>query len=141
MSSIKADYIDHIAIALNNIEEAEQLYEEVLGFKVKHRETIEDQRVKTSMLVSEQRGTSIELLEPIDGDSPISKFLKKGGEGVHHICLAVRDIESALENLKNKNIELIDEKPRTGANGSRVAFIHPRDMHGILIELAEFPKK
>jgi len=81
------------------------------------------------------------LLEPIDGDSPISKFLKKGGEGVHHICLAVRDIESALENLKNKNIELIDEKPRTGANGSRVAFIHPRDMHGILIELAEFPKK
>jgi catechol 2,3-dioxygenase-like lactoylglutathione lyase family enzyme len=88
MRSIKADYIDHIAIALNNIEEAEQLYEKVLGFKVKHRETVEDQRVKTSMLVSEQQGISIELLEPIDEDSPIDRrrfhsfqVLKKRGGG------------------------------------------------------------
>ena len=131
----------HVAVAVRNIEEVEKLYETALGLRVEHREVVEDQGVKTSMLVPAEGGTAIELLEPVDDNSPISKFLDKRGEGIHHICFAVDDIESALERLKIEGVRLIDETPRQGAYDSKVAFIHPKAMNGVLIELAELPKK
>ena len=141
MKDGKMNNVYHIAIAVRNIDEVEKLYENALGLKVTHRETVEDQGVKASMLEPEGGGTAIELLEPIGGKSTVSRFLDKKGEGIHHICFKVDNIESALKRLKEQGIELIDEKPRPGANGTRVAFIHPKAMNGVLIELAELPKK
>jgi len=89
------------------------------------------------MLVPKDGGTAIELLEPLDKNSPISKFLEKRGEGIHHICYKVDDIEAVLKRLKEQGVRLIDETPRLGAYNSRVAFIHPKAMNGVLIELAE----
>jgi methylmalonyl-CoA/ethylmalonyl-CoA epimerase len=130
----------HVAIAVRNIGEAEKLYETALGLKVEHREVVEDQGVRTSMLVPEKGGTALELLEPLSEESPISKFLDKRGEGIHHICFLVDDIEAALEKLKKEGVKLIDESPRPGAYNSRVAFIHPKAMNGVLIEIAELNK-
>ena len=92
------------------------------------------------MLVPAKGGTAIELLEPLDENSPISKFLEKRGEGIHHICYLVDDLESVLSRLKEKGVRLIDESPRPGAYNSMVAFIHPKAMNGVLIELAELSK-
>ena len=100
-------------------------------------EVVEDQKVNTSMLVPNDGGTAIELLEPISEDSPISKFLEKRGEGIHHICYKVDDLESVLAKLKEQGVRLIDETPRPGAYNSKVAFIHPKAMNGVLVELAE----
>ena len=130
----------HVAIAVNNLSAVEEVYTTALGLKVEHREVVEDQKVKTSMLVPKDGGTAIELLEPMSEDSPISKFLEKRGEGIHHICYKVDDIESVLAKLKEQGVRLIDETPRPGAYNSRVAFIHPKAMNGVLIELAEIKK-
>jgi len=130
----------HVAIAVRNIDEVEKLFETALGLRVEHREVVEDQGVRTSMLVPEKGGTALELLEPLNSESPISKFLDKRGEGIHHICFLVDDIEAALERLKRDGVKLIDETPRPGSYHSRVAFIHPKAMNGVLIELAEIDK-
>ncbi len=130
----------HVAIAVKNLEEVEKLYETALGLTVEHREIIEEQGVKTSMMVPENGGTAIELLEPLGENSPISKFLEKRGEGIHHVCFIVDDIEAALERLRSEGIDLIDNEPRIGAYNAKVAFIHPKAMNGVLIELAEIPK-
>lgn len=130
----------HVAVAVRNIDEVEKVYETALGLKVGHREVVEDEGVKTSMLLPEKGGTAVELLEPLSDESPISKFLEKRGEGIHHICFLVDDIEAALERLKKEGVRLIDESPRPGAYHSRVAFIHPKAMNGVLIELAEIDK-
>ncbi len=127
----------HVAIAVNNIADVERAYTTALGLSVEHREAVEDQKVNTSMLVPKDGGTAIELLEPMSEDSPISKFLEKRGEGVHHICYKVDDIEAVLAKLKEQGVRLIDETPRPGAYNSRVAFIHPKAMNGVLVELAE----
>ena len=130
----------HVAIAVRDLSAVEEVYKTALGLRVKHREVMEDQGVKTSMLVPEDGGTAIELLEPMDENSPISKFLDKRGEGIHHICYKVDDIEAVLERLKKQGVRLIDESPRPGAYNSRVAFIHPKAMNGVLVELAEVNK-
>lgn len=130
----------HVAVAVNDLDKVEKIYETALGLKVEHREVVEDQGVKTSMLLPEKGGTAIELLEPLDENSPISKFLDKRGEGIHHICYLVDDIEAVLKRLKEMGVRLIDESPRPGAYNSRVAFIHPKAMNGVLIELAEINK-
>ncbi len=130
----------HVAIAVNNLSAVEEVYTTALGLRVEHREVVEDQKVKTSMLVPKDGGTAIELLEPTSEDSPISKFLEKRGEGIHHICYKVDDIESVLAKLKEQGVRLIDETPRLGAYNSRVAFIHPKAMNGVLVELAELKK-
>ena len=130
----------HVAIAVNNLREVEKIYETALGLRVEHREIVEDQKVSTSMLVPKDGGTAIELLEPTSEDSPISKFLEKRGEGIHHICYKVDDLESVLARLKEQGVRLIDETPRPGAYNSKVAFIHPKAMSGVLIELAELKK-
>ena len=141
MKSYENGSLYHIAIAVNNLKEAEKLYEEVVGLKITHREEIQEQGVRTTMLQPRsETGTAIELLEAIDENSPIAKFIDKKGEGIHHICFYVDDIESALSELKNKGIKLIDEKPRQGAYNCKVAFIHPKSMNGVLIELAELSK-
>ncbi len=138
MKDIENGSLYHIAIAVNTLKAAEELYQNVAGLKTTHREEIPEQGVRASMLQPEsETGTAIELLEAIDENSPIAKFIEKKGEGIHHICFRVDDIEKSLEDLKSKGIRLIDEKPRVGAYNSKVAFIHPRAMNGVLVELAE----
>jgi len=141
MNKGKTETLYHVAIAVRNINQVEKLYESALGLKVQHREVVEEQGVKSSMLVPESGGTAIELLEALNDESPISKFLDKRGEGIHHICFIVDNIQSALDRLKKQGVQLIDESPRVGAYGAKVAFVHPKAMNGVLIELAEMPKK
>ena len=141
MSKGVLENLYHVAIAVNNIEEVQRIYETALGLKVEHREVVEDQGVRTSMLVPGKGGAAIELLEPLDEGSPITKFLEKRGEGIHHICFRVDDIESALKRLKSEGVRLIDEVPRPGAYNSKVAFIHPKAMNGVLVELAELSEE
>ncbi|MGI9533358.1 MAG: methylmalonyl-CoA epimerase [Thermodesulfobacteriota bacterium] len=130
----------HIAIAVKNLDSAEKIFKDCIGLKITHREEIQDQGVRATMLQPESgEGTAIELLEALDDDSPIAKFLNKRGEGIHHICFYVDDLEVKLNELKNKGIKLIDEKPRVGAYETKVAFIHPSSMNGVLVELAEKP--
>jgi len=126
--------IDHIGIAVSNLNEAMELYKK-LGFEVKEIEEVAEQKVKVAMLpVGESK---IELLEATSDDSAIAKFIEKRGEGIHHIAVNVDDIEKALENAKNEGLKLIDEKPRIGAGGKKVAFIHPKSTKGVLLEFVE----
>jgi methylmalonyl-CoA/ethylmalonyl-CoA epimerase len=141
MKDGKAESLYHVAIAVRNIDQVEKLYETALGLKVHHREVVEEQGVRSSMLLPEGGGTAVELLEPLSENSPISKFLEKRGEGIHHICFIVDDIQSALNRLQAQGVQLIDHSPRPGAYGAKVAFIHPKAMNGVLIELAQMPKK
>ena len=126
--------IDHIGIAVSNLDEAMELYKK-LGFEVKEVEEVAEQKVKVAMLpVGESK---IELLEATSEDSAIAKFIEKRGEGIHHIAINVKDIEKALENAKNEGLKLIDEKPRVGAGGKKVAFVHPKSTKGVLLEFVE----
>lgn len=140
MSEQSVGKLYHVAIAVENIDEAEKLYQTALGLNVTHREVIEEQGVKASMLEPKDGGTVIELLEPLDENSPIAKFLDKRGEGIHHICFWVDDLEASLNRLKEEGVRLIDESPRKGAHYTKVAFIHPKALNGVLIELAEKEK-
>jgi len=127
--------VDHVAIAVNNLDEALQIYERVLGLKLEKVRMVEQQNVKVALLLAGE--VKIELLEPTDAESTVAKFLEKRGEGVHHIALSVSDIENHLKELKKKGIVLIDEKPRIGAEGGKIAFIHPKSTKNVLIELVE----
>jgi len=125
--------LDHIGIAVRSLEAA-QIYK-VLGLEVQHVETVETQRVKTAFL--SVGDSNLELLEPTSPDSPIAKFIEKRGEGIHHICLRVDNIEEHLERLKAEGYRLVNEAPVPGAHGCRVAFLHPSAGNGVLIELSE----
>jgi len=126
--------IDHIGIAVKNLEDAIKTFE-ALGFKVKGIEEVKEQKVKVAMLpVGESK---IELLEATAKDSAIAKFIASRGEGIHHIAINVESIEKSLEVAKNSGIKLIDEKPRIGAGGKKVAFLHPKSTHGVLLEFVE----
>jgi len=127
--------VDHVAIAVNKIDEALEIYERMLGLKLERVSVVEQQRVKVALLRAGD--TKIELLEPTDAESTVAKFLEKRGEGIHHIALLVSDIESHLKELKAKGIALIDEKPKTGAEGGKTAFLHPKSTKNVLIELVE----
>lgn len=127
--------IDHIGIAVANLDEALKFYEEVLGIKCVGTEVVEEQKVKTAFLPIGD--TEIELLESTDKEGPIAKFIEKRGQGIQHIAYRVDDIEKALEEVKEKGIRLIDEKPRKGAGGAKIAFLHPKSTFGVLIELCE----
>ena len=129
--------IDHIGIAVKSIEDALKLYTDALGLEVKDIEIVEAQKVRTAIIpVGESK---IELLESTDPEGVIARYIEKRGEGLHHLALAVSDIEQALDDLQSKEVPLIDEKPRSGVEDSRIAFLHPKAA-GVLIELAE-PKK
>jgi methylmalonyl-CoA/ethylmalonyl-CoA epimerase len=125
--------LDHIGIAVRSLEVA-RIYE-VLGLSVDHVETVETQKVKTAFL--SVGDSNLELLEPTAADSPVAKFIEKRGEGIHHICFRVDDLESHLERLKAEGFRLINESPVPGAHGCRVAFLHPAAGNGVLIELSE----
>jgi len=127
--------IDHLGIAVKNLDEALKFYEDVLGIKCVETEVVEDQKVKTAFLPIGD--TEIELLESTSEDGPVAKHIEKRGEGIQHIAFKVDDIEKALEELKAKGIRLIDEKPRKGAGGALIAFLHPKSTHGVLIEICQ----
>ena len=127
--------LNHIAIAVKSIEEQLKIWQDILGFKLKVVEDVPDQKVKVAVL--DLGETKIELLEPLEETSTISKFIEKKGEGLHHLCFLVADIEKALASMKSHNVRLIDEVPRIGVSGKKIAFVHPKDMGGVLIELLQ----
>lgn len=127
--------IDHIGIAVNSIDEALKFWEGSLGIKCTGKETVADQKVTTAFLPI--KDSEIELLEATDPEGPIAKFIEKKGEGIHHIAIRVDNLEAALEEAKAKGLKLIDEKPRRGAGGAMIAFIHPKSTGGILLELSQ----
>jgi len=126
--------IDHLGIAVTSIDEALGVYR-ALGLAETHREEVESQGVRTAFLPVGE--SSVELLEPTSDSSPVGKFLAKRGPGLHHVCLAVDDIEAALAELRAKGFRLLQDAPVPGAGGKRVAFLHPAAGQGVLIELAE----
>lgn len=128
--------IDHIGVAVEKIEDAKMFFENILGLNISKIEEVPEQNVKIAFIpVGESK---IELLEPLENGA-VSKFIKKKGEGIQHISLLVDDIEKAMQNMKEKGAVFIDEKPRLGAGGTKIAFIHPKSSHGVLVELCEFP--
>ena len=132
---MKPTHIEHIGIAVSNLEESIKFYEDVLGFKCYAIEEVKDQKVKTAFFMVGQ--TKIELLESTDPEGPIGKFIEKRGEGVHHIAYAVEGLENALSHMQEKGIRLIDQQPRKGAEGLHIAFLHPKSTGGVLTELCE----
>ena len=126
--------INHIGIAVNNIDEALKLYTEVLGLKLTNVEVVEDQKAKTAFIPVGE--TKIELIESTSPDGTIAKYIEKRGEGLHHIALEVENIQDALKTLTEKNVPLIDEKPRKGVGNTSIAFLHPKATK-ILLELVE----
>ncbi len=130
--------IDHIGIAVFRLESASKLYKEAFGLQSGEVEDVPEQKVRVQKFAVGQ--TRIELLEPQTADSPISKFLKKRGEGIHHICYAVENLEKSIERLKKNGLEFISE-PTMGSDGKRVIFIHPKSANGVLIELVEDNEK
>lgn len=126
--------VDHIGIVVRDIEEALKVYRDALGLPLAHIQEVPEQRVRIAFLPVGD--CEIELVEPTTADSGVALFLEKRGEGLHHICFEVNDIEAALRELAAKGLQLIDEKSRQGAMG-QVAFLHPRSAHGVLIELVE----
>lgn len=125
--------LDHIGIAVRSLEVA-NIYK-LLGLSIQHTEVVETQKVKTAFL--SVGDANLELLEPTTPDSPVAKFIEKRGEGIHHLCFRVDDIEEHLERLKAAGYRLINEAPVPGAHGCRVAFLHPSAGNGVLIELSE----
>ena len=126
--------INHIGIAVNNIEEAVKLYTDVLGLEVREIETVEAQKLRAAMIPVGE--SMIELLESTSPEGTIAKYIEKRGEGIHHLAVGVSDIEDTLETLKKKGVPLIDEKPRRGVGNHKVAFLHPKGTK-ILLELVE----
>ena len=127
--------IDHIGVAVEDIDAAIALYEESFEMVLAHRETMESQGVEAVLL--DVGDGHVELLRPLGPDTPVGKFVAKNGAGLHHVAYAVSDIDSALERIASTGIKLIDSTPRTGIRGSRVAFLHPRSTGGVLTEIVE----
>lgn len=131
-------HIEHIGIAVKDLDQSIKFYEDFLGTKCYAVEEVADQKVKTAFFKVGE--TKIELLEGTSSESPITKFIEKRGEGIHHIAFAVDDIKSKLTELKEKNIQLIDSEPRLGAEGLQIAFIHPKATNGVLTEICSHEK-
>ena len=132
---MKIQHIDHIGIAVKSIEEGRKFFSDVLGLPFEKTEVVEEQKVKTGFFPITD--SELELLESTEPDGPVAKFIDARGEGVQHIAFRVENIEDALKELKEKGIRLIDQEPRKGAGGARIAFIHPKETHGVLVELCE----
>jgi len=127
--------IDHIGVAVEEIEPALELYRDSLKLEVAHREVVEEQGVEAVLLdVGENH---VELLAPLAQDTPVGKFLARQGPGLHHVAYQVGDIDATLQSLRQAGLRLIDEQPRTGIRGSRVAFLHPRATGGVLTEIVQ----
>lgn len=131
--------IYHLGYAVEDLQAAAHFYTEHFGVEVGEPEEVEEQGILATMF--EVGESMIELVQPTRADSPVGKFLAKRGEGFHHVAFQVNDLEAALEELKNSGVDLIDEEPRIGAGGTRMAFVHPKGAHGVLTELVELPEK
>ena len=127
--------VDHIGIAVKNLDEMIKWYEDTLGVKAHGTEIVEEQKVKVAFLPIGE--SELELLEDTTGDGAVAKFIEKNGEGIQHIALRVDNIEETLAELKAKDVRLIDQSPRYGAGNASIAFVHPKATHGILLELCE----
>ncbi len=127
--------IDHLGVAVNSIDAGKNFWTDVLGLEFEGDETVEEQKVKTAFFPVGE--SEVELLESTDPGGPVAKFIEKKGEGFQHVAFRVANIEEALAELKEKGIRLIDEEPRIGAGGARIAFLHPKATGGILVELCE----
>jgi methylmalonyl-CoA/ethylmalonyl-CoA epimerase len=136
---MKPSHIEHIGIAVNNLQSAIVFYERVLGLKCYKIEEVIDQKVRTAFLMVGE--TKIELLESTDPEGPIGRFIEKRGEGLHHIAFAVEKIEEHLAHAETMGVNLIDSLPRKGAEGLDIAFLHPKSASGVLIEFCEDRKK
>ncbi|SHI58361.1 methylmalonyl-CoA epimerase [Dethiosulfatibacter aminovorans DSM 17477] len=127
--------VDHIGIAVKNLEETLKFYQEVMGLDLAGTEVVEEQKVKVAFLPIGD--TEVELLESTDPDGPIARYIDKKGEGVQHIAYRVDDIEAAIAEMQEKGVRMIDEKPRYGAGGAKIAFCHPKYTAGVLVELCQ----
>ncbi len=127
--------IDHLGIAVNSIDEGKKFWTDILGLGFEGSETVEEQKVTTAFFPVGE--SEVELLESTAPDGPVAKYIEKKGQGIQHVAFRVDDIEKALIELKEKGIRLIDEKPRTGAGGAKIAFLHPKATSGVLVELCE----
>jgi len=128
-------HVEHIGIAVKNLDESIKYYENILGLKCYAIEEVKDQKVKTAFFMVGQ--TKIELLESTDENGPIGKFIEKKGEGIHHLAFAVKNIDSILPQIEDKGIQLIDKVSRKGAEGLNIAFLHPKSTQGVLMEICE----
>jgi methylmalonyl-CoA/ethylmalonyl-CoA epimerase len=126
--------VDHVGVAVKNLDEAIGVYRDVLGFKLEDVHVLTERKVKVAFLSTGDEAR-IELLEPLGSDSPVAKFLESRGEGIHHVAVRVDDVEATLEELKKKGVVLIDDKPQMGAEGAKIAFVHPKSTKGVLLEL------
>jgi methylmalonyl-CoA epimerase len=127
--------VDHIGVAVDDLDAAVALHEQTYGMRVAHREVVEEQGVEAVLLdVGENH---VELLSPLSAETPVGKFLAKRGPGLHHVAYQVTDVDAVLASLRERGLRLIDEQPRTGIRGSRVAFLHPSASGGVLTEIVE----
>lgn len=129
--------IDHIAIVVHDLDAALSTYRDTLGLRVTHVEELPAEQVKVAFLPMPDGSSEIELVQPTDAESGIARFLAKRGEGMHHICFAVDDIQSAMAQLAAEGMQLLETQPRLGSHGQKYVFVHPRSAHGVLIELYE----
>jgi len=132
---MKVKHIDHIGIAVKGIEQAGKFYTDILGLKIEDVENVAEQKVNVAFIPITD--SEVELLESTEPDGPVAKYISARGEGVQHIAFRVEDIDKALEELKEKGVRLIDQAPRKGAGGARIAFIHPKETNGVLVEICE----
>ena len=132
---MKIKHIDHIGIAVKGIEQAGKFYTDILGLKIEDIENVADQKVNVAFIPITD--SEVELLESTEPDGPVAKYISARGEGVQHIAFRVEDIDKTLEELKEKGVRLIDQAPRKGAGGARIAFIHPKETNGVLVEICE----
>ncbi|MEW9122386.1 MAG: methylmalonyl-CoA epimerase [Thermotaleaceae bacterium] len=127
--------VDHIGVAVKSLDETLKFYQEMLGLELQGTEVVEEQKVKVAFLPVGD--TEVELLESTEADGPIAKFIEKKGEGIQHIAFRVENIEEAIAELMSKGVKMIDEKPRYGAGGAKIAFCHPKSTNGVLVEISE----
>ena len=132
---MKIKHIDHIGIAVKEIEQAGKFYTDVLGLKIEDVENVAEQKVNVAFIPITD--SEVELLESTEPDGPVAKYISARGEGVQHIAFRVEDIDNALEELKERGVRLIDQTARKGAGGARIAFIHPKETNGVLVEICE----
>jgi len=137
--TVKAKGLDHVAIAVKDLDQAIALYRDAFGLELAEIEEVPEQQVRTAIF---GHGSGrVELICPTVSDSGVAKFLEKRGEGLHHICIEVEDIEEAMAALRERGAPLIDQTPKVGAGGAKVAFIHPKGSHGVLVELRQGPPR
>jgi methylmalonyl-CoA/ethylmalonyl-CoA epimerase len=132
---VRLNRLDHVGIAVSDLDTARAFYEKVLGMRAAHEEVIEDQGVHEVLY---RMGEAwVQLVAPLGPETPVGRFLAKRGEGLHHVGYSVANVATALKDLRSAGVEVVDEVPRTGSGGTTVAFVHPKGAHGVLIELVE----